>query len=222
MDLRLRGDTQEMYKNDKTEIRSQTTLQLQQTCVYDPGTIMDDREFVFRFSLIRMRVLRNPGFYLYVGVLPLFLLVCCAFAAFSISSETELGEKLSYVVTLLLTVSAFQYSLSTDLPKSSESTMIDTYILVAYLLLTIMIAEISIVAVLVDDEDLKATIDILVGAVCAIVWGWLTARFVIRFCKYKNGTSVNWNQLSMREMRTWHRGENDSKFKMVEKENFLL
>jgi hypothetical protein len=225
MDLRLRGNVGKFgHGGDEAVVERKTSIEnlTKNYTIYDPNAIQDEADFQFRFSLIRLRVIRQPGFYLYNGVLPLTLVVLCAFAAFAVDSDTNLGEKLSFVVTLLLTVSAFQYSLTVDLPQTSETTMIDTYILTAYCVLTIIVAEIAIVAAVVDDPSLALQIDLVVAIICALIWTWFTGRFVVRYVKYRTGAHINWNAMSVREMRNWHRGENDSKFKVIEPGNLFV
>ena len=40
------------------------------------------------------------------AVLPIFLVLCCSFASFFMPVDEYLGDKLAYIITLLLTLTA--------------------------------------------------------------------------------------------------------------------
>ena len=50
-----------------------------------------DKEFNFHFSVIRLRVRREAAYYLVNGVLPIFLVIACSFAAFIMPIGDYLG-----------------------------------------------------------------------------------------------------------------------------------
>lgn len=79
-------------------------------------------DYNYHFSVIRLRVVRDPFFYIFMDVLPLFLVIAVSFAHYAMSMEDFLGDKFSYLITLLLTTAAFQYSMNEDLPNTPELT----------------------------------------------------------------------------------------------------
>ena len=146
-------------------------------------------KFNFPFSVIRLRVKRKPVYYLVNGVLPICLVITCSFAAFVLPVEDKLAEKLSYIITLLLTLTAFQYAFSKDLPKTSESTMIDSYILTGYFILTFFVLEITIANKLETSDLGKVSFvfDYVTVGIFGAIWGWATLRFLIGYWQWTFG-----------------------------------
>eukprot|EP01084_Bolivina_argentea_P021573 40087_1 len=73
----------------------------------------------FKYSLIRLRVKRKSSYYLLYIMLPLFLIISTAFSIFALTDPEadSLGDQLGYLVTLLLSIAAYLYSISADLPE---------------------------------------------------------------------------------------------------------
>eukprot|EP01083_Nonionella_stella_P084261 233198_1 len=158
----------------------------------------------FHFSVIRLRVSRKPEFYLLNGILPLFLVIVCSFAQFVMPVEDYVNDKLSYIITLLLTMAAFQYALSTDLPKTSESTMIDLYILWGYGILSAFTLEIVLVYKIHSsgDEDAALLFDYVTVSIFALSWIYRTAKFLREYMKSRRH-EVDWHEISDDEMKGW-------------------
>ena len=142
------------------------------------------------FHLIRLRVVRNPSFYIMNGVLPLFLVVSCSFAQVAIKEE-DAADKLEFVVTILLTVAAFQFAFSSDLPQTSETTHIDVYIICAYLILSSMVAHIALCPL---HETLFLTL-------CAMLWLGASLFFVWKW--KRKTTPQDWRLRSIKEFEEW-------------------
>ena len=182
----------------------------------------DRGDYNFHFSVIRLRVRREPAFYLVNGVLPLFLVIACSFASFVMPIDEYLGDKLGYIITLLLTTAAFQYALSGDLPKTSESTMIDVYILYAYGILSFFTLEIATVYKIYDlgFETVAFVVDYVTVGIFAVVWIWKTGQFVHGYWHVQHH-DVDWQRVSDEEMRGWSKDmQGDSKYMCVAKGQF--
>ena len=162
------------------------------------------KEFNFHFSVVRLRVKREPAYYLVNGVLPIFLVIACSFASFVMPIDEYLGDKFAYIITLLLTLTAFQYALAGDLPKSSETTMMDEYILYGYGILSFFTLEIAIIYELDSAGYEKSAVifDYITVGLFAFIWLWKSIRFVIKYWKVKH-SDVNWDKISDEEMRAW-------------------
>eukprot|EP00483_Globobulimina_turgida_P006073 UN06083 len=119
--------------------------------------------------------------------------------------DEYLGDKLAYIITLLLTLTAFQYAINEALPKSTEITMIDSYILYGYFILTFFTFEISIVWLLYQREYERAAIivDYITVILFAVIWFWRSGRFLIRYLKGKSDNNIHWDKVSQSEMRSW-------------------
>eukprot|EP00004_Rigifila_ramosa_P003941 TRINITY_DN1428_c0_g1_i8.p1 TRINITY_DN1428_c0_g1~~TRINITY_DN1428_c0_g1_i8.p1 ORF type:complete len:245 (+),score=41.47 TRINITY_DN1428_c0_g1_i8:509-1243(+) len=89
---------------------------------------------------INTQVARNSGYYISNMYFPLFLVVWLAFAAFAIP-PTDLADRLTVVLTLLLTAVAFKYIVAQSLPMISYLTMVDTYIVWSLLVLSVVALE---------------------------------------------------------------------------------
>jgi len=169
--------------------------------------------YKFHFSLIRLRVRRQPAFYLVNAVLPLFLVVLCSFASLVMPTDEFVNDKLAYIVTLLLTVTAFQYSISADLPKTSETTLMDKYILLAYGILTFFVLEIAVVFEIDKrNPDLARVIDYSIGGIMAVLWLGIGARFVWGYW-VMNHYDIDWDAVSHEEMHGWSKDmKGDTKY----------
>eukprot|EP01083_Nonionella_stella_P175359 610427_1 len=166
------------------------------------------------FGMIRLRVRRQPSFYLFNGVFPLFLVICCSFAAFVMPIELYLGDKLAYIITLLLTTAAYQYALNSELPKTPESTMIDTYVLYAYSILTFFVIEISVAQMMINVgyDEFVDIVDYISAGVAACVWIYKSGQFARGYYVFKT-QDVNWDKLSEEDEISWGGG---SKFMLVD------
>eukprot|EP00002_Diphylleia_rotans_P004578 TRINITY_DN13418_c0_g1_i1.p1 TRINITY_DN13418_c0_g1~~TRINITY_DN13418_c0_g1_i1.p1 ORF type:complete len:216 (-),score=40.03 TRINITY_DN13418_c0_g1_i1:321-968(-) len=106
-----------------------------------------------------LRVRRIPTYYLQNIVLIMFLLSLLGPLAFIVEVE-DLGDRLSTILTLLLTAVAFKYVISSSLPKVPYNTLIDYFILCS----TISLAAVAFFAV--------------VPRIVLDDWGKETANFV--------------------------------------------
>ena len=133
-----------------------------------------------------------------------------------------IGDKLGFLITLLLTTAAFQYAINDDMPKTGESTMIDIYILTAYFILSCLVLQTAILYQ-VDrqyEADEAHSIEYVICLIFAVIWFFCTARFIWGYWQFRKG-HVNWNGISERELVIWAKEtEGDSKFLKVEKSHF--
>merc|ERR1712130_28972 len=94
---------------------------------------------------IRLRVERDPGFYAASIILPNFLIIAAAFAAFPVAIDDEdfgfIADRLSVSVTLMLTAVAFKYVITEQLPKITYMTLMDYYLNLGFLMLTFLVCE---------------------------------------------------------------------------------
>mmetsp|Transcript_47451 Transcript_47451/g.76126 ORF Transcript_47451/g.76126 Transcript_47451/m.76126 type:complete len:493 (-) Transcript_47451:169-1647(-) len=194
----------------KDSIKSQWTVE-------EPWIdLREDRgkDYKFHFSVIRLRVRREPSFYMVNAVLPLFLVVSCSFASFVMPVDEFVNDKLGYIITLLLTVTAFQYAISADLPKTSETTMLDMYILTAFFLLAFFTLEIATVYQIFSAgyPTVAAVVDYVTVGVFAFIWLYISGRFVVSYWKLRN-RELDWDEVSHEEMKSWSKDmKGDSKY----------
>eukprot|EP00823_Brevimastigomonas_motovehiculus_P000389 TRINITY_DN1047_c0_g1_i1.p1 TRINITY_DN1047_c0_g1~~TRINITY_DN1047_c0_g1_i1.p1 ORF type:complete len:348 (+),score=87.96 TRINITY_DN1047_c0_g1_i1:101-1144(+) len=100
---------------------------------------------------VKLQAMRKSESYLWnVGVVT-FIIVSLAFLAFCMRPE-ELSNRLAVTLTLLLTAVAFKLMVSDSLPKVAYLTLLDKYILAAFLFLYIIALENGCVSCIIDDE----------------------------------------------------------------------
>ena len=145
---------------------------------------------------IRLRVERDPGFYFGSIILPNFLIVAAAFAAFPVSIDEEdlgfIADRLSISVTLMLTAVAFRYVITEQLPKVTYLTVMDYYLLLGFIMLTLLIFENAFIGITswepIEKTDTRVSIDTLFATCCVIVWAvthiwWMVILFNKRFMR---------------------------------------
>ncbi|PNW70114.1 hypothetical protein CHLRE_17g706200v5 [Chlamydomonas reinhardtii] len=127
-----------------------------------------------QFSLHFSRV---ATYYAYNTLLPLWLLTSLGFCAFSLDVSASAGDRLSLLVTLLLTAAAYKIVVSSALPLVSYLTRLDWYVLVAFGLLVLLTVETAAVSTVADGE-LRRTLDWALAAGLGGAWGLFTLGFV--------------------------------------------
>eukprot|EP01084_Bolivina_argentea_P127403 225333_1 len=152
----------------------------------------------FDYSLIKLRVQRKPYFYLLYTALPLTLIITSSFAVVSIPPD-EIGDRLGFLVTLMLTIAAFQYAISTDLPESPTLTNVDKFILSGYGIACLFIIYVSISVKFTEYEE-SDMIELVLPFILCVLWICCIVTFICcPFCKYKRG--VDWIKMWDGEFR---------------------
>jgi len=87
-----------------------------------------------------MHVSRAWGYYFWNVYLVLFLLVSMAGSTFAFSSD-NLGDRMNVVITMVLTVVAFKFSISQTIPRINYATYLDRYFLACMTFLSAAVLE---------------------------------------------------------------------------------
>jgi len=82
--------------------------------------------------LLQLRVERNNFYYIYKILIPILIILIIAWSSLWISPE-ELQARLTVTIVCLLSLIAYNYTYDKDLPKLDYATLIDYFILLAYL-----------------------------------------------------------------------------------------
>lgn len=96
---------------------------------------------------IRFRLQRIPRFYIFQIIIPLFLIVSLGFLA-STLHLSELADRLSIILTLLLTTVAFKYMVAEYIPRVPYITVLDKYVTTGFLILFASAVEIGVMKAL--------------------------------------------------------------------------
>ena len=140
-------------------------------------------KYDFQFGLIKYRVRRNPKYYILAIIIPLFFMVTCVFhVVLGEWDKEDLSMRLTYIITLLLAIAAFQISITDGLPYKSQFTLIDQYFLLAYLIMVGMVCETSISRVF--DDDNASWFEHLCGAGLFVIWLIHTMTFIFKWIEF--------------------------------------
>ena len=112
------------------------------------------KNFVKQPSInIRVKIERNYGMYFSNIYLMAFVTTVSTLLAFSMDPVEDLADRFGLVVTLLLTAVAFQFVISTELPKLPYLTILDEYIITSFCFLFMLMIMIAIIPSFGDRYD---------------------------------------------------------------------
>lgn len=146
---------------------------------------------------ICLRVERRSSFYIYNVVLPLCFMLALSVASFALLPE-QLSDRLNVTLTLLLTVVAFKFAVSSNLPTTSYLTLLDKYFVLCFFVLMLVVIEHTISYFLEDDRarQLDRFSALTLGVLWAlfhvfIIYGHTTHSFRVDWMKL---TNEQWSQ----------------------------
>lgn len=139
-----------------------------------------------------MRVERIVAYYLPNMILPVFLIVGLTVTAFSIDG---LSDRMQLVPTLLLTLIAFKYSLSADLPVTPYLTFIDKYILFSYAVMMIIVVE-NVARHFVDEFGYEFGDDMDTYSIYSFGAFWVGLHLVFSLYVSKGWMRVSWDDMA--------------------------
>ncbi|KAL1496851.1 hypothetical protein AB1Y20_014437 [Prymnesium parvum] len=143
--------------------------------------------------LIVMRVNRYLGYWLFNVIAPLFILTSSLFASYAFEPE-ELEARTSITVTMLLSMVAFKYVISEQLPSISYATLVDWYVFCCFLCSYVVMVEQVLAKIQVIEEPRWTYTSAVRGAaepascsICLVVGtaSWIGAHllaFVVLLC----------------------------------------
>lgn len=89
---------------------------------------------------VTLQVRRNPWYYVYNIVVPIFLIVLMSGSSFVIRPK-EIQDRLAASLTLVLTAVAYKYNVMQAVPPVGYLTWLDYYMLMCYVSLFLVVAE---------------------------------------------------------------------------------
>ena len=127
---------------------------------------------------LRLFVERKPAYYVSNVVATVFLITSVSLMAF-VLDPSSLSDRLSVVTAMLLTSIAFKLVVASLLPKTSTVTMLDSYILFAFFILTLQALEHAIAYYMGVNSDAPLAIAV------TSVWCGLHAVFALCYkCRW--------------------------------------
>ncbi len=110
-------------------------------------------EVPFYKFLMKIKLIRKPGFYLWKVIIPLIILVIISWSVFWMSEES-LADRISFSLTGILTVVAYQFLISENLPNISYLTLMDAMLSLSFAAIALTVAE-NIFVDWLNQENLK-------------------------------------------------------------------
>ena len=107
----------------------------------------------FSKFLMQIKLIRKPGFYLWKVLIPLIILVIISWSVFWMAEES-LADRISFSLTGILTVVAYQFLISENLPNISYLTLMDAILSLSFVAIALTVAE-NIVVNWLNMENLK-------------------------------------------------------------------
>ncbi|MGK7938265.1 MAG: hypothetical protein AB4206_21075 [Xenococcaceae cyanobacterium] len=97
-------------------------------------------EVPFSKFLMQIKLIRRPGFYLWKVIIPLIILVIISWSVFWMAEES-LADRISFSLTGILTVVAYQFLISENLPNISYLTLMDAILSLSFVAIALTVAE---------------------------------------------------------------------------------
>ena len=85
-----------------------------------------------------LHVARDPTYYIFKGAVPIYVIVCFALFQFAMDVDTQLSERLNFLVALMLSSFAIQWTVTDRLPRTPFVTALDRLIFASLLALFMM------------------------------------------------------------------------------------
>ena len=143
---------EDCYTGAKSMLRNQFTVMTD----FDlSGPVMQEEidEEMRKYPLLHIYFIgqRRAAYYMWNIGLPNFLLSVLVFTSFAIS-PSDLADRLSVTLTLVLTSVAFKYMVAQELPRISYLTLLDKYILLSFAFLALVGGQ-NTLAAMVENES---------------------------------------------------------------------
>jgi hypothetical protein len=160
----------------------------------------------------RIQMVRKPE-----GTLGRVAILCCllslsSLCAFSMDPLTNHADRAGFLMTLILAFVAFQFTVTSSLPKTAYLTVLDKYTLASFTFLTLMLGTLSVVEhVYAGIEDAQRIyVDNIIFIVSAIAVAALQLWFFISGMvrRYKELGKL---QMSMSDLNAFYDSGSDSK-----------
>jgi uncharacterized protein YhhL (DUF1145 family) len=147
------------------------------------------------YPLARFEILieRQCEWYLWNVIVVTFALVMLSAVIFVCSRE-DVPDKMSINVTLVLTIMAFKYTFSGDLPKKAYLTWMDKYLIAAFGVLVLQAITIWLAAVVPVDSHLLPVVEVFFPSAYYGIWILYHLRLLL-LTSYPGYLYPSWDQV---------------------------
>jgi hypothetical protein len=142
------------FEDNQGEVAVRTESDKQEWQIIDESLtfsdeVRDDR--LFSIATLNLKIKRNPSYYLYKVLLPLFLLFLVSTSQFWLRWD-RLDARVSIGTTSLVAVIAYQFLIQGDLPKLPYMTLLDKVVFLTFFMVSLSIAELVVVFSLIRNK----------------------------------------------------------------------
>ncbi|MBD3207164.1 hypothetical protein GF319_12585 [Candidatus Bathyarchaeota archaeon] len=126
-----------------SEVEPQTfTWETNEWIVTDSGKLVIENIDTLPYATYTLGISRIPWFYISKYVLPLVLIISISWAVFWMDYDSvSISDRVEISLTSVLTIVAFDFVSTESLPKLSYFTILDTIMIISYIILSLTILE---------------------------------------------------------------------------------
>jgi hypothetical protein len=160
---------------------------------YKGDELHDENAFRWGQVIIRFQMKRNPKGYLYrVGMYNFFLSFTsvCTFAI----NLTELGDRVGFLITLILASVAFQFIVSQYLPNVSYLTLLDKYTFAVFVCICMLLLVLSLIGTRDYTDEYRITLDMY------CFWAYVGVLIILQLTFFVYGWRIQSRALEQFEM----------------------
>jgi len=140
----------------------------------------------YSVMIVTLKLFRHPGYYVYSVVLPLFLLNLYTISIFF--TDFGLSSKINFLVTLLLAIFTFTFSIRESIPSVPYLTGLEKQITLSILILFIALVEV-VMANFISSKEMEYVTYAIIGLDVGIVILYIII-FFMEIYSYKKRTWV--------------------------------
>lgn len=168
-------------------------LQFRNAC-YAGDEVLGDGAFRWSQVTIRIQLKRKAEGYLYRVAFYNLLLAYTSVCAFALNPVDGLGDRIGFLITLILAAVAFQFIVSQYLPNVSYLTLLDKYTFIVFTICCALLGVVSYIGVadMSDEKRLQA------DKTC--LWIYLVTLTVVQILFWIYGTKTRQRELDRLKM----------------------
>lgn len=133
----------------------------------------------FTFATFMLKIERRPAFFVVNVIMPIIFLGALNILVFILPSSS--GERISYAITVLLSIAVFMTLVGDNLPKTSEPMAVICYFIMGILVLSTVICCITIFSLQIYHKDDRDPVPRWIGGVVRMSRCWS--------CRRRNGAT---------------------------------
>ena len=191
LELRLNdSQTWDLYNLTINQVQfHRTAFELTEWAVHEPVVVRGSP--AHKVSTVQLKVRRLAMYYVQNIVLTMTMLSIIGLLCYAMEPD-NIGDRLSTMFTLILTVVAFKLVLAQSLPKVAYNTLIDWYMMASFMSLTLTCGACVIPSFYSDSDDQEDAnrsalyFSVVLVVTTILLWAMMVLR--VKLSHYKDGT----------------------------------